>query len=354
VQNMHDLATHLTFGTVNILMFIFQCGSVMYVRTIIGGIVCELNADGRSYLKAQADVECTMQGDDYVDARYAEIRGEAITGCVGFTIVLGIVVLSMLNPRMVLHKFVDKTQSVIRKIQHPKIDGAAIVKRLRSLADEIDTSEVLHFAGEKMDQKFYWWDVMILLRKIALVVGSCIQVCLYVLAVELTRFVTQVTGSLAVGGGAGAAVTTCWYIGSGIIIAALAVHAFARPFYDELADLCEFLSLISMLLLMQSGIVFKLLNDPSDPRHNPANFDFNKDGFIDENEYYTPIVVHSFDSPPPAFGEIALDGYDRESGQDPIPLEEFGPWWLTMHSDVSRALARISVTCIVLTIVIGV
>ena len=99
-------------------------------------------------------------------------------------------------------------------------------------------------------------------------------------------------GSLAVtsGGseGGGAGVTTCWYVGSGVVVVALSLHAFARPFCklfialpcqcdlsvevgqflslnivadDELADVCEFLSLISMLLLFQSGIVFKMVSE---------------------------------------------------------------------------------------------
>jgi hypothetical protein len=89
------------------------------------------------------------------------------------------------------------------------------VMKLREIADELDTSEILHFAGEKMDQKFYWWDAMVLLRKLALVlVGSL-----------------AVTSGGSNGGGAG--VTTCWYIGSGVVVVVsdLFTPSFHSPAY---------------------------------------------------------------------------------------------------------------------------
>eukprot|EP01048_Picozoa_sp_COSAG05_P019980 COSAG05_NODE_3281_length_2180_cov_1.518020_2_plen_115_part_00 len=97
--------------------------------------------------------------------------------------------------------------------------------------------------------------------------------------VLLRKLALTLTGSLAITGGKNDSTTQCWYFGSGITVLAIAMHAAARPFYDELADITEFFSLASMLLLFQSGIVFKLINDPTDPRLNPANFDTSpKDG----------------------------------------------------------------------------
>jgi hypothetical protein len=53
-----------------------------------------------------------------------------------------------------------------------------------------------------------------------------------------------------------------WYFGSFVIIVSVIIHAFARPFEDFLIDVCEFFSLVSVLFVYQSGIVFKILNDP--------------------------------------------------------------------------------------------
>ena len=106
---------------------------------------------------------------------------------------------------------------------------------MRHIADKLDTREVLHFTGEKMLSQYFWWDSMVLCRKIALVV----------------------CGSLAVTANSVGGVALTWYFGTGIIIISLALHAFARPFYDQLADTTEFLGLITMLILFQSGIVFK-------------------------------------------------------------------------------------------------
>jgi hypothetical protein len=108
-----------------------------------------------------------------------------------------------------------------------------------------------------------------------------------------------------------------------------------------------------MLLLFQSGIVFKMLNDPEDPRKNPSNFDINKDNEISRQEYEMPICQHSFDSTPLDFAEIEWETIKRDNTESPIDLDDFSEWWMTNHSDVAHALMRISIACIVLTIVVG-
>lgn len=56
-HQMRSAKRHMCFSTINILMFIFQCGAIMFVRAVVGGLVCEDSGNGRTFLKAQADIE---------------------------------------------------------------------------------------------------------------------------------------------------------------------------------------------------------------------------------------------------------------------------------------------------------
>ena len=56
-----------------------------------------------------------------------------------------------------------------------------------------------------------------------------------------------------------------WFLGSTVMVASLLLHAAAKPYEDALIDWCEFLSLVSTLFIFMSGVVFKVLNDPSNP-----------------------------------------------------------------------------------------
>jgi hypothetical protein len=60
-------------------------------------------------------------------------------------------------------------------------------------------------------------------------------------------------------------VEQAWFFGSMVIITAMVIHSFARPFEDDLIDICEFLSLISLLFIQQSALVFKVIDDPVNP-----------------------------------------------------------------------------------------
>ena len=56
-----------------------------------------------------------------------------------------------------------------------------------------------------------------------------------------------------------------WFLGSTVMVVSLLLHAATKPYEDALIDWCEFLSLVSTLFIFQSGVVFKVLNDPSNP-----------------------------------------------------------------------------------------
>ena len=110
-----------------------------------------------------------MDGDSYVDARYESIRAHSIIGATAFAWVLGVVVASMLNPRLVIHHALDQINDFLMKTNC----GKSALKKVRNFADKFDTSEVLHFAGEKMDAKYYWWDAMVLVRDVCCCCCCC-------------------------------------------------------------------------------------------------------------------------------------------------------------------------------------
>ena len=56
-----------------------------------------------------------------------------------------------------------------------------------------------------------------------------------------------------------------WFLGSAVVVTSLMLHCTAQPYEDKRIDWCEMLSLLSTLFIFQSGIVFKVLNDPSKP-----------------------------------------------------------------------------------------
>ena len=56
-----------------------------------------------------------------------------------------------------------------------------------------------------------------------------------------------------------------WFLGSSVLIFSLLAHSAFTPFEDARIDWCEFLSLVSTLLVCQSGVLFRVLNDPNNP-----------------------------------------------------------------------------------------
>ena len=73
-------------------------------------------------------------------------------------------------------------------------------------------------------------------------------------------------------------------------------------------------------------------------RSNPDNFDINKDGYIDYNEWMEPLCQHSFDTTPPEWVEVlkanpvkgtakAIPGLPG-TGTNAAAIGEFTEWWL--------------------------
>ena len=112
----------------------------------------------------------------------------------------------------------------------------------------------------KMEDSWYWWELWLLVRKIG------------IMCCGLFNSSTPERG---------------WYLGSGVVIIALCMHScllqgtpchnpatyfpcslslygisvprsrYARPYKDDLIDLCEFVSLLSTLLIFQMGMVWQ-------------------------------------------------------------------------------------------------
>ena len=85
------------------------------------------------------------------------------------------------------------------------------------------------FLTTKLEDKWFWWELLLLARKTAIMVCGLFN-----------------TSNTARG----------WYCGSMVIIGALAAHAYARPYKDSLVDFTELASLMSTLIIFQSGMVW--------------------------------------------------------------------------------------------------
>eukprot|EP01049_Picozoa_sp_SAG25_P000635 SAG25_NODE_22_length_22323_cov_52.926874_20_plen_880_part_00 len=85
------------------------------------------------------------------------------------------------------------------------------------------------FWQEKMKEKFHWWELLILGRQLAIM--------------SFAMFTSEHPAQAS-------------YWGSTVLVGALALHTFAHPYKDPAIDRCEFISLLSILLLYQGGMVW--------------------------------------------------------------------------------------------------
>ena len=130
--------------------------------------------------------------------------------------------------------------------------------------------DLFDFLGDKFEDAFYFWELILLSRKVLIMMSFLF----------FSGMVEQ-----------------AWFLGSAVMVVSLLLHAAAKPYEDELIDWCEFLSLMSTLFIFQAGkflapcllvfaalllpsafadtlsscsstttgVVFKVLNDPSNP-----------------------------------------------------------------------------------------
>jgi hypothetical protein len=90
------------------------------------------------------------------------------------------------------------------------------------------------FLTTKLEDKWFWWELILLARKLLIMFSGLFN---------------------------SSATSRGWFLGSMVIIMSLAAHAFARPFKNYLVDACEFASLLSTLIIFQSGMVWNSTMD---------------------------------------------------------------------------------------------
>ena len=86
-----------------------------------------------------------------------------------------------------------------------------------------------NFLTGKMEDEWYWWELLLLLRKIGIMCCGLFN-----------------TSNVERG----------WFLGSFVIILSVCAHSYARPYKSGLIDACEFVSLLSTLLIFQMGMVW--------------------------------------------------------------------------------------------------
>jgi hypothetical protein len=181
---------------VTIVISGFMFGSVFFLKNVLIPWSCTPPDDaGRTYIRSQPDTPCDLD-----DEEYATIYALAWTGLVTYLGMFG---------TFVFFLYKDKCE------------------------------KWFDFLGDKFDAEFFYWEVMLLIRKLLIMVA-------FMFFADSTE--------------------KSWFVGASVVIISLLFHVFAKPFEDSLIDVCEFLSLVATLFICMSGIVFKLLNDPANPQ----------------------------------------------------------------------------------------
>eukprot|EP01043_Picozoa_sp_COSAG02_P004329 COSAG02_NODE_111_length_36009_cov_42.221248_26_plen_190_part_00 len=97
-------------------------GSTFFVKGVLGGLDCTLNTDGRYYLDIEAEVECDQDNDE----RYRIVFIKGSVGLAVWLVCMVVLVCSFLS----------------------------------------DTGKAKYaFLTEKMEDTYYWWELLLLLRK---------------------------------------------------------------------------------------------------------------------------------------------------------------------------------------------
>lgn len=169
--------------------------AIFFLRTMVAGLDCSLMQDGRMYLDKEPQTLCEtdVPNDDGV-LYYAKIWFQSILGIIIFTVCFVALCL-----------------------------GMAFGER-----------KTFAFLAEKMDPAWFWWELVLLARKLTVMI----------IALRTSEHPEQ-----------------GWFLCSFVLVMALSAHSFARPYREGWLNGCEYSSLFSTLLLFQAGMVFKVDND---------------------------------------------------------------------------------------------
>jgi hypothetical protein len=194
----HALREHLVrfliHKSVTVLSSLFTALSIFYMRTILRPFHCIRDGiNGITYIASSPDIPCIAD-----DAEYAELVALSMAGLVVYAGCYALI-------------------------------SFGLVFEMRSDRPGLGT---LAFLGDKYEQEYYYWEMVVVARKLGLMVSFYLF-----------------SGSQA------------WLCGTTVLVVALTVHAAARPYEDPTVDWNEFLTLVANLLILVSGPVFTVLHD---------------------------------------------------------------------------------------------
>ena len=167
--------------------------SIFFLRTMVGGVDCSLQLDGDMYLDREPETRCDREErrpDDPENYKYYDTIWKR--SWIGMGVFASAFVLLCL--------------------------GMRFGKR-----------ETFNFLAEKMAPQWFWWELVLLARKLSVMV----------VALKTSEHPEQ-----------------GWFLCSFVLVIALSAHSFARPYREGWLNTCEYSSLFSTLLLFQAGMVF--------------------------------------------------------------------------------------------------
>jgi len=173
----------------------FVVTSIFFLRTMVGGLDCSTvgyGEDAKLFMDREPATECNID-----DPYYASVWRLSIIGLVCYALLFVALVVAMAVGGR--HKF--------------------------------------SFLADKMKPKWFWWELMLLLRKVLIMV------------VALRTSEQPEQG---------------WFLCSFVLVLAISAHSFARPYKEDWLNACEYCSLFSTLLLFQAGMVFKVQSSDMD------------------------------------------------------------------------------------------
>jgi len=206
-QKLKARTKQLIAKSTGVLCTAFVVFSIFFLRTMVGGLDCSRDGDSassRRFLDKEPQTACEWRQVEDCDEKavvcdpddleyYGKVRMNSIIGLAMFAVLFVLLCL-----------------------------GMAFGKR-----------ETFNFLAEKMSPQWFWWELVLLARKLA------------VMSIALLTSENPEQG---------------WFLCSFIVVIALSAHSFARPYKEGWLNAYEYSSLFSTLLLFQAGMVFKVDN----------------------------------------------------------------------------------------------
>eukprot|EP00164_Ancoracysta_twista_P005991 GFYU01008258.1.p1 GENE.GFYU01008258.1~~GFYU01008258.1.p1 ORF type:complete len:2339 (-),score=326.96 GFYU01008258.1:72-7088(-) len=174
---------------------------VVIAKKTFEGLDCVTEADGRRFLDAQPNILCSVDDDE--DFAFLQPRALLMT----FLLVMGI----------------------------PLLFAVLLFTQVDMLAAE-SRKQMLGYLYGRFKLNVFWWELMILLRKLLLVLAT----------VFFTRFPWfQVAAGMAV------------------LFVSIIIHIWYQPYYSKLVNAVDFLLMVNNFMVMFSGLLFFNMKEDS-------------------------------------------------------------------------------------------